>query len=167
MPQSTTFDSNSAVGQRTTFTIDAYGNITQVQQPGGIITSYTWNTPISGQLMMSLASFTDARGHTTTYNYAKMNDRSYRLASIVQPTGIFTYTYDTANNRLQSVADQNGNVSTLTYEGSTFNRIGFQDANGHTTTCAYNPYGQIIALQDPLVLQREINLYHSVAERRE
>lgn len=88
----------NAKGHVTTFnSYDAHGHVTQMTDPNGLVTTFTYD------LRNRLKTKT-VNGATTTYGY----DLAGNLTSVTKPTGVsFTFTYDAAH-RLTDIIDAQG-----------------------------------------------------------
>jgi RHS repeat-associated protein len=143
-------------GRTTTYTYDTVNRLTRKTPDGSlgqppVVFSYT----PSGQR----ASMQDASG-STTYSY----DNRDRLLSKATPQGTLSYSYDPAGNltriqsnhaggaamdyaydprnRLASVTDAEGRVTTYSYD-AVGNLAGFLYPNGVQTTYTYNPLNRL------------------------
>lgn len=90
-------------GYKTTYTYDAYGNVTQIINPLNQITTYTYDA--NG----NQASVTNAAGQTTLSSY---DPKSYKQTSETDALGHTTsWAYDqTTRSQLLASVDQNGNA---------------------------------------------------------
>jgi YD repeat-containing protein len=146
------------------FTMDAFGNLSQVQEPdpslGTVTTSYTYD------ILNHLTNVSMPRGTTTqqrSFNYIDpaSNAPGAFLRSATNPeNGTVTYTYNT-NNLLSTKTDAKNQVLTYTYDtynrlyqvlsGSTVLRTFYYDTNtldgSHTFT--QNGTGRLVAIQYP------------------
>jgi len=127
-----------ALGDRTTFMLDAESNIeTVVQSPHvgpTITTSYVWDS------LQRLRSYTDPNLNTTSFEYIPTGDLTSRLSTVTTPTGSWQFTWDTVAipAQLLTITDENSNVATLTWDSfGKHRRTGFQDATGKLWTYTY------------------------------
>ncbi len=87
--------------------------LTSMKNPLGEVTTYTWDNGWP-------ATITDPRGNITTFGYNTMtldaNKDLWRLKTVQSPTGgIFKYLLN-ADDELETLIDQRGNRSTLTWD---------------------------------------------------
>jgi RHS repeat-associated protein len=100
-----------------TYTVDnLLQTLTNRKADDTIIDAYAYTYDAAHNLLTK----TDSRG-TTTYTYDVLN----RLASVTEPSGkVTTYTYDESGNRLtQTVVGTDTNITTTTYSYNTLNRL--------------------------------------------
>jgi RHS repeat-associated protein len=126
--ESNNLGSTSSPTQATSYTYDALGNLTQVNQ--GTQTPRTFHysslsrltsatNPESGTISYqydpngNLSQKTDARSITTTYTYDALNRVTLRNYSDTTPD--VTYTYDTIANRKGQLSSVSSSVSTTSY----------------------------------------------------
>jgi RHS repeat-associated protein len=128
------------------FAYNAQGRITQVTDPVGRVSTYSYDP--TGQLLLSV---TDPTG-TTSYTYVTDQGapRQYALVSITRPDGSQTlFNYDAQGRLVSQEADLAGDEKvTYAYDGE--GGISVTDAGGGTSTYFVNEYEQIGAYEDPL-----------------
>ncbi len=147
-------------GNGLTFTYNAAGLITQVQDASGETTFLDY----SGNNLTQLRTVTSG-GQTlirTRYAYDTSNrliqvitDRSPEDASIVDGnTYTVTYTYDGTSRRVASVTQSDGSSLAIAYVlvGSDYRVQQLTDALGHVTSFAYNTTARTATVTDPLGL---------------
>ena len=120
--------------------------------------------------MNRLASVTDERGHTTTYEYDAGCGCSDRVTRVTDPLGHATVTAYDANGRKSSVTDANGHTTGFVYDvrGHVIEtdypdntatheaydprgrRISMTDQTGAITLYGYDDQGQLTSVTDPL-----------------
>jgi len=93
-------------GQTTTYAYDALNRLTNVTQPGGLLTIYDYD------LHGNLASVTDAETHETTFTY---DDLGQVVSTTSPDTGTTGYVYDEAGNAVEKT-DAKGITSTYVYD---------------------------------------------------
>ncbi len=142
---SRTLQDMNGIAAETKFSYDAFDNLTQVNDPKGLNTNYTYNalgdltrleSPDTGITLYNhdtagnRIAQTDARGVTTTYAY----DAPNRITSIVSPTPALSiaYTYDTTETACQ--AGETFNIGRLTK---------IVDASGSTVYC-HDRFGHMV-----------------------
>jgi YD repeat-containing protein len=149
--------------------VDAVDNLTSVEDPNGLTTSYAYNgfgdlttqvSPDTGTTTFThdaagnMGSKTDARNVTGTHSYDSIN----RLTSISYPDQALTFTYDSGANglgRLTGASDSNHSmawsydahgrmVSKTQTVGSVSRTVGYGYSNGNLTSVV-TPSGQTIS----------------------
>jgi len=156
----------SPVGLSTTIDRDANGNITRLLHPANhaIAAEYddrgnltrVFDEVFGGENLMTysaeldrLTSFTDADGHTTTYEY----DAAGNLSRQSSPRGrVATYTY-TPRGQLETVNDPSGRATTYTYDPEGRVRE-LRVAGGsleRLSSLEYDENGRVSAIVDPLL----------------
>ena len=159
-PSTTTV--NDGRGNQIRYQYNPQGYVTQVTQPDGATTRYTYD---AATLMVS--SVINANGHTTSYQYDSMGNQT----KVTDAAGHVTiYTYEPVFNRVTSVTDPRGRTSTYTYDANgdqtsatdtlgqtefwTYdvhgNVLTYTDKNGHVTGYTYNATGNLIEVSDAL-----------------
>lgn len=96
-----------------------------------------------------LTSVTDALGGVTTYTY-DANTVAALITSTTFPRGNVQYTqvFDSDERRVLSQTDANGNTTTLAYDDLAGERT-ITDPLGDTTVHTYSETGELTGLQDP------------------
>jgi RHS repeat-associated protein len=147
------------LGNTTTTSYDAAGNVDEIVKPGGAKWQFGHDgdgnltsviDPEEGERSYEydgknrLTEFTDEREETWTYEWDEDND----LKKIADPVeGETTFTHDAAGLPL-TVTDPNENTTTFTYD-TRGNRLTAEDAFEHTTTLAYNTRNQLTSKTAP------------------
>jgi YD repeat-containing protein len=114
---SNTVTVNDPAGITKTFTMDAFGNLTQVQEPdpalGKVSTNYTYD------MLNHLIQVSMPRGSNTqtrTFNYLTGTTVGINLLSATNPeNGTVTYTYN-SDNTLHTKTDAKNQVFTYSYD---------------------------------------------------
>ena len=123
-----TLQSIDELGNSTTSTTDAYGNVVLVQDPSG-------TTTIIYDPANRLWKITDALQYQTSIQY----DAAGRKRSIADPdSGTWTYAPDAAGN-VVTQTDARGVVTTMTYDA--LNRLKTRSAGTRLTTMYYDEAG--------------------------
>jgi RHS repeat-associated protein len=147
-------------GNTKTFTIDALGNLTQVQEPdpalGTVSTNYTYD------MLNHLIQVSMPRGSNTqtrTFNYITGTTVGTNLLSATNPeNGTVTYTYN-SDNTLHTKTDAKGQVFTYSYDsykrltqvevGSTVLRTFMYDTNTLDSSFSGSyTQGRLVAVQN-------------------
>ena len=130
----------------------------------------TFTTTRTYDALNRLASVTDERGNTTTYEYDAGCGCSDRVTKVTDPLGHATVTAYDANGRRSSVTDANGHTTSFVYDvrghvietdypdGTSTHeaydprgrRISMTDQMGETTLYGYDDQGQLTSVTDPL-----------------
>ncbi|OWK38130.1 hypothetical protein [Fimbriiglobus ruber] len=130
-----------AAGQVTTLQYTPYGNLGTLINPLSQRTTYTWHRH-------ALTGFQNARGYSTTFDYAPLPGRANGLAAIADARGgVYAFQYD-GDGRVTSLVDQLGYPSTLTWSGPGL-RTQVTDPTVANTEYAYNAAGQVTQVTDP------------------
>jgi RHS repeat-associated protein len=175
------YDGNGMITQQTlvdggvyrfSYTLDAYGNVTEAQMTDplnnitkadfnadGYMTSetlaqgkpeqqtITYNRQAGTGLLLST---TDALNRTTAYSYDAMaNVTSTTQLSGTSSATTTTFGYDQRYYELSSVTDPLGNSTSFSYD-SFGNMLSATDPLGDTTAFAYNEAGQPLVITDAL-----------------
>ncbi len=144
-------------GTKTTaFTYDASGNLTQKRitapKNDGTATTITrtwkWTYGTFGRVLTA----TDPNNKVTTTTYHSDTDpdlgKRGQIATLTNPLGHVTqYTSYDAGNRLVSMTDPNGLVTTMTYDAR--GRLTSRDVGGELTVYAYDLAGQLTGVEMP------------------
>jgi len=129
-------------GNRTTYSYDTNGNVTQISKNLGTGTqtsNFTWNS--FGEVLTA----TDPLGKVTTNTY----DTNGNMLSTQTPLGnVTTFTYDT-KGELLTVKDPRLNVTTLTYTPAGL-IASIKDAQNNLTQFQYDARGNRTAVIDAL-----------------
>jgi YD repeat-containing protein len=145
-----------------TFSYSATNNLTQVTDPAGGVTQFTYDAshrvtsitlPNSQVLLQNtydsagrVITQTNGRSFTTTLAY---NTPSPGSTTITDARGKKTvHTYD-ASLRITTITDALSEVVGYTYDANN-DRISVTNQNGKTTTFAYDGDGNVTGLTDPL-----------------
>ena len=125
-------------GAPTTYTYDAYGDVTSTTNPDGDVTSATYDD-LGNEL-----SSTDARAYTTDYAY----DADNELTEVTLPnTDTESYTYDADGNKL-TFTDARGKTTGYTYDA--LDRLtSVENPDSDTTSYTYDGDGNETSLTDP------------------
>ena len=151
-----------AKGQRTSFEYDRFGNVTQINNPEGHVTTLTYRDKYLLESVRNHATHTgayyeyDSNGNPTaikdlfhqtlaTFTY----DRSGNVLTQTDALGrTTTFTYDSLN-RLLSQTDAKNGVVTFTYD-SQGNVLSINDQRGNTTSFEYDNLNRVIKRTDSL-----------------
>ena len=143
----------NALGQVTTFHMDAADRVTRITNPDGTELQYEHN--LAGELVRVVdalgrqetstydaaghkTSETDALGTVTQYQY----DAVGNVLSVTNARGqVTTFQYD-HQNRITGVIEPLGGVTTMGYDGRG-NATSVTNAGGETTTFVYNSSGNL------------------------
>ncbi len=125
-------------GNSATFGYDSNGRLTQASTPGG--TQLTQSYDANGNVLTSTFG-----GSTTSWTFDAQN----RVTTVTGPDGgVTTYAYAGASHIPVQVTDANGGVTTqIVSDGLILSQT---DADGNTTTLAYNAAGELTSLTDAL-----------------
>lgn len=120
-----------AAGRVITVSTDGSGRITQLTDPMGHSTQYSYNS--AGDLI----SATDRIGRVTRFTY----DANHRLLTMTDPDGgAVANTYD-ASSRVIQQSDPMGRITRFSYSGSNYSALGgttnVTDPNGNVTVQHY------------------------------
>jgi RHS repeat-associated protein len=129
-----------SAGKSVTFTRDAQGRITQINDPEGQVQTYTYNA--NGDLI----SHTDQAGHTTRFTY----NSTHGLLQIIDPLNrtVSRNEYD-ANGRLIAVTDAKGNRTTFSHDLDTRQEV-TTDRLGRVSVYTYDDKGNVLSHTNPL-----------------
>jgi RHS repeat-associated protein len=136
------------MGRGTSFTYDTAGNVTSVANPQGFVTRFSYGSGTCASCAGGqLASLTDPKGNTWTFNY----DKYGRLADTADPLGRKkAYQYDRMS-RATAVKDPAGNIIGYTYDalGRLIKKevrtpAGDRTVTGHT----YDPVSNMLSASD-------------------
>jgi RHS repeat-associated protein len=132
-----------ALGRRSEYVRDAYGNITQsrglVGTPNVYSKSYTYTSDFN-----QVASSTDPRGKVTSYTYDVLG----RVTKVTDPLGHNrTFTYNAAGQVL-TAKDGLSNTTTFTYDLSDLRTV--KDPLNRITTVFTDTLGRAASVTDPL-----------------
>ena len=147
------------LGQTTTFSYDANGNLTQATDPMGLQSTMSYDP--DGQL----TSATDPQGNTTHYTYAQGdlvsetdplgNETQVSYDGAGRPVGfrnaeggLTQLAYDEDNNLTSSI-DPAGDTTSYTYDEDS-NLTGITDPRGHTQHGVYSSQDQLTSWTDAL-----------------
>jgi len=126
-----------AMGNITTMTYDAQGNLSTTTTPDNKTTTFTYNA------MGKPLNITDALGNTSTMAY----DASGNLTRVTDPLGNFSAMAYDSLNRLTTMTDANGK-STL-YNHDVMGRItNVTDPLGNVTSYGYDIAGKLSVVND-------------------
>jgi RHS repeat-associated protein len=132
-------------GETLALAYNGQGRISQVTDPAGRITSYTYDA--SGE---HLVSVTSPQG-TTQYTYVAGQGAAleHALASITHPDGTHLYfSYDSQGRLIEQADDGNSETLQLTYGPGA--RVTATDGTGAATTTLFNEFDQPGLVVDPL-----------------
>jgi RHS repeat-associated protein len=134
---------NDALGRVTTYTYDALNRLTMTTYPDGTTTSTTYD--FRGNPLTE----TDQAGHVTLYTYDQTGQTtSVTTADGTPDSATTTYTYDAAGLVTQ-VTDPLGHNTAYTYDAADYVQ-NMTDALGAVTTYTHNNAGQVATETDPL-----------------
>jgi len=133
-------------GGTDTFTFNAAGQLTQMQDLNGYVTTLSYGS--NGQL----STVTDPSGRTLTLTWNTDSPKPH-IASVtdanVTPSRSVSYAYNDGNNDLTDVTDVNGNSVHYTYDTS-HHLLTMRDPRGDTTTNHYDASGRVDWQKDGL-----------------
>jgi RHS repeat-associated protein len=148
------------LGNTTTYTYDADGNMLTMIVPDGSVTAYTYDaqgnvlsmtdalsqtTAYTYNAFGQVLTATDPIGRTTTYTY----DDKGNLTQSIDPLGAkTTFAYDTKGN-LTSVNNALNQTSSFTYDAAD-NLVFITDPTGSVTTFTYDAMGSMLTETDAL-----------------
>ncbi len=136
------------LGNKTTYSYDGNGNQTKVVEPRGNVTGANpddYATTSSYDAAGRLLTETDPLGHTTSYVYDKVGNRTSVSDANSHTT---SWAYD-GRNRLSSVTAPGGAVTSYAYDGNG-NLLTRTDANNHVTSYEYDAANRQTAMTLPL-----------------
>ncbi len=125
---------------KTTYTYDARGRITRLENPLGHVRTFTWDAqdnPIR---------ITDERGNSTTYTYNPQGKLLTATDALLQTT---TFTYDPIFNLLASITDARGDTTRFEYDAHG-NMVKMTTPSGGIHTFTYNAQGLVTGETNPL-----------------
>ena len=137
MPTTTT--ATDGRGDLISYQYNAQGYVTQVTQPDGATTRYTYDPAT-----LMLSSIINANGHTTSYAYDAQGNRTQMTDALGRTT---TYTYEPVFNQVLTMTDPRGRTTNYTYD-SNGNLTSATDPLGQTTNFAYDVHGNITTRVD-------------------
>ncbi len=126
----------------TTTTYDAEGQVIQVADPLGRITTTTYND------RGWVATVEDGLGNLTTYAYTPTGKQSTVTSPGHSGGSTESFFYD-KDDRLTTYTDANNHTATYGYDG-VGNMTGMTDANGHATQYAYDTMNRLTTVTDAL-----------------
>jgi RHS repeat-associated protein len=127
-----------ALGDTTTYSYDAVGNLTGITDPNGHSQSAVYDA------RNRMTTYTDGLAHSTAYHF----DDAGNLVSITDPLSHTTsYGYD-ALNRVTTITDARTAVTTIAYDAAR-RTVGLTDPNGNHTTWAYDANDNLTTLTIP------------------
>ncbi len=130
-----------ACGNVTAYTYDACGNLTQITDPLGNITSYEYD--VMNRRIKECMSEAAESVCTTIYQYDK---RGCIIRMINPAAEERLYSYD-GNGNLAGVTDEEGNVTTVTYDLNN-QPVQMIYGDGRQATFRYNKRGELVEMQD-------------------
>jgi YD repeat-containing protein len=136
--------STDALGDITTITLDAAGNVTKVQAPTPAgqtarTTTYAYDS------MNRLGTVTDALGQQTIFGH----DSDGNVTTVKDPLGRLTTTQFDQMDRPVVVIDPMGNRVTTTYDADG-EKLTVTDALNRTTSYSYSVRGWVSTVTDPM-----------------
>ncbi len=118
-----------ALGNTTSYTLDALGRTTQLQTADGAVQSWALNSAGNP------TAYVDQLGRTTSYAYNATQD----MTSVAYPDGTFTtYQYELTFHQVTQVQDALGHLTTFAYNGTTSDLLTQKDALGNVTTFTWS-----------------------------
>ena len=136
-------DFKDARGKHSTYAYYADDSTAWEQDPVGNRSNWSY--------VGSVATLTDANGHTTGYSY----DASLRLSQVKDNSAnTVVYSYDASNNKT-NIQDQRGKNWVYTYDGLG-NVLTKKDPLLNVWTYTYNAHSKLLTLKDPLLLTTTI-----------
>lgn len=144
-----------------TYSYDTHGNVVSVTDAFGGVTSYTYNAfgevtsvtnPDGGRHTLSysydgygdLTSERDGYGNTTTFSY----DADGRQIKVTDSNGHSVTTAYDANNHIVQSTNALGSHNTQTYDADG-NRLSVTDADGYTTNYFYDVLNHLVKVSNP------------------
>src|SRR5262249_46887926 len=112
------------LGRITGYTRDAQGYVTREDLPGGAFRTWAYHATYHG-----VTTFTNERNHSTTYTYDTSNGHLPTVANTVTDvyanvtTPTTTCAYNATTGLLSTITDPEGRVTTLTYLGDGTRRL--------------------------------------------
>jgi RHS repeat-associated protein len=161
-----------ALGRRTEYDYDTYGNVTTIRRLAGTadqitstftyepcvhdapsgycrLTSLTPSTATTDGVVtlsytgLTQATITDALSHATTITY----DATGRPAQVLTPLGAPPTTYSYTGGDLTSMTDRLGRTTTWSYDGAG-RRVSQTDPRGRTTNWLYSAVNRLLSIAD-------------------
>ncbi len=138
------------LGNRTTYRFNPQGNLIDVTDPLGQTRIYGREPGSNLLLSIDGAAKCDVCGDTGTGDLSFTYDANGNILTRTDALGnTTTFTYESVFNKVTSVTDPLGHVTTSTYD-ATGNLRTNTDENGNTTSFTYNEFGQVTESTDPL-----------------
>ena len=134
-----------AKGNVTSYTFDANDNLLTVKDALNNITTYTYNS------LNQLVSVKDAKNNTVIYGYDALGRRTTITDA---KNNVFTTTYDGNGNVLKTI-DAKGNTISETVYNCLNKPATVTDAMGKTTTYTYTALGKVESVVDSLNNRQE------------
>ena len=139
------------LGNATSYTYDARGNVTRIIDARGKTTAMTYDG------RHNLLTFTNPNNDTSTFTYDARNN----LLTARDALGHQVVRTYNANSLLLTQTNPNGGVSTNTYTSGLLTSR--RDAAGNTETMAYDAVGNLTRLTGPDRRRHYLSLRHSPA----
>lgn len=167
LAQTTTYTRNAygqvtsmvdALARTTNFAYDANGNVKQITALAGTTSAVTQNSTYTPDYSQ-IATYTDGLGHTTTLTYT-----NGCLTGVKDALSHSTTIVCNDNGQPTSVKDALGHATTFGYQGYDLRTA--TDALSRTVTYTTDPLGRVTAISDPLgnVVLQQYDLNDHVAK---
>jgi RHS repeat-associated protein len=134
---------SDGVGNTYVYSYDAAGHLLSVEGPGGLTTTYTYDTGNNPATLNALLSITNPDGSQKNFTY----DSQGRLSGTSQNGGTVPITYTYGGQGQVTATDAAGNATTVWY-----NELGLpsrvQDPRGGIANYAYDANGNLVTYTD-------------------
>ncbi len=118
-----------ALGNTTSYTLDALGRTMQLQTADGAVQSWALNSAGNP------TAYVDQLGRTTSYAYNATQDQT----QVSYPDGTFTsYQYELTFHQMTQIQDALNHRTTFSYDGTTSDLLTQKDALGNVTTYTWS-----------------------------
>jgi RHS repeat-associated protein len=139
------------LGNQTTYRFNIFRLVTDVIDPSGQVRSFLRDSGISNKIQGIVGTGScSVCGDTRRGDQHFTHDVNGNILTSTDALGNTTlFTYEPIFNKVASITDPLGNVSTFTYDAHG-NLLTSTDANNHTTSFAYNAFGQVTQIKDAI-----------------